>query len=792
MLTYRIVFLFLSIILQITAAVFAFRLISLSRRKAAWIFISSAILLMAFRRIVTLLGIFFPSYGELLRWTAAESIALIISGFMLTGVVLIAHIFREKLCLENDLKNTKNHLERQNNILTVIRNINQLIVRERNLDRLLNEACNILASKREYKFSWIGLVQEDSFEVIPAGQAGFEEGYLAGTRITWDDTEYGIFPASMAIKAGKPFIMCDIANDPRFETFREEAISKGYASSIALPLSVGERIHGAISIYSETIDAFDDEELSLLEELAGDVAFAIQNIDQEKEYKLAEKKVKESARYMRSLIEASLDPLFTISPDGKIADVNQAMENATGLSRKELLSTEFSDYFTEPSTARLYYRKVLATGSGRDYCLEIKHSDGRIMPVLCNASVYKDSQERVAGVFAVARDLTEVRNIEHQLRQSQKMEAIGILAGGIAHDFNNILSPIMGYTEMALSDLPAGNEIRKDLSQVLVAAERARDLVANILTFSRQAEGERNPIELVSVVREVLKLLQAALPTTIKIKQNITSDTHVINANTTQIHQILMNLCTNAKHAMRKGGVLEVSLANVNLNEEFCAGLDSLTPGSYVRLTVSDTGCGMDGKILEHIFDPFFTTKDPDEGTGMGLSVVHSIVKDHGGCIKVQSELDTGTTFNIYLPVMESTVEVLPEKQEPILGGTESILFVDDEEVLVSMAGETLKRLGYRITTRTSSIEALELFRTKPNEFDLVITDLTMPEMTGDDLASEFLSIKPDIPIILCTGFSHDVTPEKARALGVRELVMKPVVGTQLGQTVRRVLDESK
>jgi PAS domain S-box-containing protein len=792
MLTYRIAFLFLSIILQITAAIFAFRLISLTRRRTAWIFISSAILLMAFRRLVTLLGIIFPSYGELLRWIAAESIALAISGFMLTGVVLIAHIFREKLCLENDLRNAKNNLERLNSIMTVIRNINQLIIRERNIDRLLNDACSILVLNREYRFAWVGLVQEDSFEVVPAGQAGFEEGYLDGIRITWDDTEYGECPASIAIKTGKPFIMLDIAHDPRFETCREEALRRGYASSIALPLSAGERIFGAINIYSETIDAFDDEELCLLEELAGDVAFAIQSIEHEKEYEIAERKVLESTGYTRSLIEASLDPMFTISSDGKVADVNQAMEKATGLPRKELIGTDFSDHFTEPFRASLFYRKVLAAGSARDYSLEIKHSDGRIMPVMCNASVYKDSQGHVAGVFAAARDLTEIRNMEHQLRQSQKMEAIGILAGGIAHDFNNILSPIMGYTEMALSDLSAESEIHKDLNQVLVAAERARDLVAHILTFSRQAEGERKPVELASVVREVLKLLQAALPTTIKIKQNITSDTYVINANTTQIHQILMNLCTNAEHAMRKGGVLGVSLANVDLDKEFFAELDSLTPGSYVRLSVSDTGCGMDSKTLERIFDPFFTTKDPDEGTGMGLSVVHGIVKDHEGCINVQSDPDAGTTFNIYLPVIEFTVEVLPEKQEPILGGTESILFVDDEEVLVSMAGETLKRLGYRITTRTSSVEALKLFRTKPNEFDLVITDLTMPEMTGDDLALKILSIKPDIPIILCTGFSHDVTPEKARALGVRELVMKPVVGTQLGQTVRRVLDESQ
>ena len=791
MLIYRIVFLALSIALQITAAICAFRLIALTKRRIAWALISSAIFLMALRRMVTLLGIFFPSYGEWLKWIVAESIALIISGFMLAGILLIADIFRGRLRLEENLSSAKNRLEHLNRILRAIRNVNQLIVRERDLNKLMNEACDILVEAREYRFVWVGLVQEEGYGVIPAGQAGFEEGYLSEIEVTWDDSEYGKGPTGTAIKSKKPCVMRDIAHDPRCVLWREEALKRGYASSAALPLIVGKSVFGALNVYAETPDAFDEEELYLLKELAGDLAFAIQSIEDEQVRRQAEEEVQESARYARSLIEASLDPLATISPDGKITDVNRATETATGIRREELIGADFSEYFTEPDKARANYQKVLAEGFVRDYPLEIKHRDGSVTPVLYNASVYKDAQGRVTGVFAAARDVTDLKRMESQLRQALKMEAIGTLAGGIAHDFNNILVPILGFTELVLADLSDGSKAHKGLSQVLEAGHRATDLVAQILAFSRQTEGERRPIRIAPIVREALKLLHAALPSTIEIRQRIVPDIGVVHSDPTQIHQILMNLCTNAEHAMSEGGVLDVSLENVEFDEKFCAELEGLSPGSYLRLTVGDTGCGMDEETQERIFDPFFTTKAPGEGTGMGLSVVHGIVKKHGGEITVHSEPGVGTTFHVFLPVVESMAEARPETAEPVRGGTESLLFVDDEAMVVDMGRERLERWGYRVTTRTSSGEALELFRVNPGAFDLVITDQTMPDMTGADLAKELLRIRPELPIILCTGFSRAITPEKARALGIRAFVMKPIVGAELGRTVRRVLDES-
>ncbi len=910
MLIYRIIFLSLSISLQIAAAICAFRLISLTKKKMAWLFISSAILLMACRRFATLLGIFVPSHGELLRWAAAEGIALIISGFMLAGIVLIAHIFREKLRAEEDLRNIKNRLEYLNDILMAVWNVNQLIVRQRDVHRLMNEACEILVKTRGYRFAWVGLVQEGSYRVIPRGQAGFEDGYLSRIKITWDDSEHGKGPTGRAIKSRKPFVMQDIKRDPRFAPWVEEALKRGYASSAALPLITGERVLGALNVYAENPDAFDDEELRLLTELAGDLALGIQSIEDEQARKQAEEALLESNDRLQSIFEGAGDAMRVIDNEFNVVSANNTMAELTGLSkeqavgmkchaqlvgdhcrtehcflkriqggeqrveietvkstadgrqvpvrgiitpllqggkmqgiiesfqdiserrraeeqlrlfshsvdssvdaiaitnldlkitylnkafakmcgysREESIGKQIAFFHPEDQIQKLEAAVKATMESGWTGELVGKRKDGEIFPIAVSSSRVTDDKGNTIALMASLRDITGRKKLEGQLRQAQKMEAIGTLAGGIAHDFNNILVPILGFADLAIWNLPAGSKARENLNEVVKAGIRAKDLVRQILAFSRETEGERRPIQLVPIVKEALKLLRAALPSTIEIRQNIAPDTGVVNGDPTQIHQIMMNLCTNAEHAMLEGGVLEVSLANVELDEEFCSKHKGLTADSHVRLTVGDTGRGMDKETLTRIFDPFFTTKGPGEGTGMGLSVVHGIVKSHGGDITVYSEPGVGTTFQVYLPVVKSLAEARPETVEPVPGGTESILIVDDDAVVAEIGRETLERLGYCVTTRTSSIEALELFRAKPGEFDLVITDQTMPHMTGTDLAAEILRIRPDIPIILCTGFSHVITPEKARARGIQEFVMKPIVGAELGRTVRRVLD---
>jgi CheY-like chemotaxis protein len=369
------------------------------------------------------------------------------------------------------------------------------------------------------------------------------------------------------------------------------------------------------------------------------------------------------------------------------------------------------------------------------------------------------------------------------------MEAIGTLAGGIAHDFNNILSAVIGYTEIALADVPEDTSQHRNLQEVLKAGSRARDLVKQILTFSRQTEQELKPVKINQIIRESLKLLRASLPATVKISHDIQSDSAVL-ADPTQIHQVIMNLFTNAAHAMRStGGQLKIDLSDVVLDESFIEQHPYLSPGVYLKLRVIDTGHGMEKAILDRIFDPFFTTKERGEGTGMGLAVVLGIVKSHGGTITVESELEKGATFNVFLPVILQEVDHDIQTKGPIQTGTERILFIDDEKSLVDLGQQILERLGYKVTIRTSSLEALELFMEQPDKFDLVVTDMTMPNMTGDELAAKLMSIRADIPVILCTGYSERISRERAQELGIKEFILKPIVMRELAKTVRSVLD---
>ena len=389
----------------------------------------------------------------------------------------------------------------------------------------------------------------------------------------------------------------------------------------------------------------------------------------------------------------------------------------------------------------------------------------------------------------------EKASLEEQLRQAQKMQAIGTLAGGIAHDFNNILTAILGYAELAISDIAEDSRTQYNLQQSIKAAHRAKDLVQQILTFSRQGKQERKPLNINPIIKEVLKFLRASLPSTIEIRPDIEEDLGTIEADPTQVHQVLMNLCTNAAHAMgENGGVLGVSLSKWNVDAETSAAATGIEAGPYLRLRVSDTGHGMPPEIMERIFEPYFTTKEVGKGTGLGLAVVHGIVKSYGGEIRVSGEAGKGSTFDIYFPTIDTPKEIAAsfKRESPPAGGHERILFVDDEQTLVQLGQEMLKRLGYQVTIRTSSVEALELFRAKPDQFDLVITDMTMPNMMGDKLAIELMRIRPAIPIILCTGFSEYITKEKAQSIGIQELLLKPIVMTDLARGVRQVIDQSK
>ncbi len=383
------------------------------------------------------------------------------------------------------------------------------------------------------------------------------------------------------------------------------------------------------------------------------------------------------------------------------------------------------------------------------------------------------------------------QELEFQLLQTQKMEAIGTLAGGIAHDFNNILSAIIGFTEMSLMDVPPEFGVTANLEKVLQAGGRARDLVKQILTFSRQGQMDPKPIHLQPIIKEALKLLRASLPTTLEMDA-IIEPVGTVMADPTQIHQLIMNLCTNARDAMENvEGTLTVILEPVVMGAEEAVRYPRLTPGNYCKLTVCDTGQGIPSHIMEKIFDPFFTTKGEGRGTGMGLAVVHGIVERIGGAITVDSTPGEGACFIIFLPVIEDRPSAILPASLKVPGGSERILFVDDEPFQTDLGCQMLGRLGYRVQAFTRSSEALEAFEADPEAVDLVITDMTMPEMTGDELARRIMAIRPDLPIILCTGYSERMTEEAAEALGIRGFAMKPIIIRELALLLRQILDGS-
>ncbi len=391
-----------------------------------------------------------------------------------------------------------------------------------------------------------------------------------------------------------------------------------------------------------------------------------------------------------------------------------------------------------------------------------------------------------------ARKEGEKHFLEARLKHSQKMESIGTLAGGIAHDFNNILTSIIGFTELSLDETRKGTTLEDNLQEVYSAGKRARNLVKQILAFARHSEEEMKPVQVSTIAKEVLKFIRASIPTTITIKTRIESDS-LIMGSATHIHQIFMNLFTNAAQAMEdQGGVLELIINEIQLTSYNSLAIHGLKPGNYLQIKVSDTGEGIDDNIIHSIFEPYFTTKPTGEGTGMGLAVVHGIVESYGGLITVDSEPGKGARFLIYLPIVKKGKAEGLDEQPVLPSGAERILIVDDEPSIVKMSSMVLGQLGYSVTTKTDSLEALELFRSKPWAFDLVISDMTMPNMTGDKLAREFIKVRPDIPVILCTGYSKKISRESIAELGIKAFADKPIVKADLAKVVRKVLDEAK
>jgi len=505
----------------------------------------------------------------------------------------------------------------------------------------------------------------------------------------------------------------------------------------------------------------------------------------EKSKQLVELALRESEEKYRSIMESMDDAAYICSPEYRIEYFNPAMEkmvgyNAVGKKCYEVIygfNKKCPEcFFDMVKQGEIVKKEIFNAKKNKTYHISnspLKHSDASI------------------SMLTVFRDITDIKHMEGVVQQAQKMEAIGTLAGGIAHDFNNILFPILGHSEMLLEDIHEEDHSRESVKSIHISALRAKELVQQILTFSRQEKSEMRLMKIQPILKEALKMLRATVPVTIDIDQNIDPVCNAVKADPTQIHQIIMNLTTNAYHAMdEEGGTMEVALKQIKLEK-----LDLINPdmeaGPFACLTVKDNGVGMENELIEKIFDPFFTTKENDKGTGLGLSVVHGIVNKMKGGIQVTSKPGKGTEIHVYFPIEENCLvdnsEINTEKI--IIGGTERILLVDDDKGIIEMGKLVLERLGYHVTSSVNSLEALELYGENPDSFDLVITDFAMPNMAGDKFASEILKIRRDIPIILNTGYCEKITQEKAKRVGIKAILMKPMVKSELAKTIRKVLE---
>lgn len=562
----------------------------------------------------------------------------------------------------------------------------------------------------------------------------------------------------------------------------------GLHSFAALPVLVSGELLGVVGLGSRMPRDFARERsyLETLTALTG-LALHCNRLGQQS------REGEEKSSKLATAVEHAAESILVTDPGGIIQYVNPSFEKVSGYRRREVIGLPVQAIESgEDSESRDRVLESVLRGRVWRGHLVSRAKNGHRYEEEATISPVRDGNGTIINFVEVRRDITREAMLEQQLQQAQKMEAIGTLAGGIAHDFNNILAAILGFTELARMDLQSDHRATDNLDRVLQASHRARELVAQILAFSRQAEQEKKPVHISSVVKEALKLMRASLPSTIEIRQNIREDLGNVMADPTQIHQVLMNICSNAGHAMReRGGTLEVVLDHPDYDAGFEVHFPSESPSNYLRLTVSDTGHGMSADVQRRIFDPYFTTKTKGEGTGLGLAVVHGIVKSHKGHIVVESTAGRGSTFRIYLPrILMPALDLHRTTADSVPTGHECILLVDDEAEIAQMEQQMLERLGYKVFARFDSVQALTEFRRDPGRFDLVVTDMTMPKLTGDQLAAQIRRVVPDIPIILCTGFSERVDSETARQIGVNEFLLKPLALEKLARTIRRLLDD--
>lgn len=702
--------------------------------------------------------------------------------------------------LETMVARRTEQLEKTNRALRLLSRTNHILVRAEEKSTFLHAICNAVVELGGFPFCCVGLPESPNLSQWTIDQCSrnapdYEHPLVAALCDCRDDQS----PLLQSFRNRSIVVVRNFAEESFQTPCGRTALKHDLASCLCLPLGMENDLLGVLAIFSDRSSAFDDEEVGLLKELGEDVAFGLHTLQERAKRYAAERALDTSELRYRTLFEKAGDGILVLSAgntsDGYVSEANQTAADMLGYTVEELIGLHYSRLITpeEQERSAEMQNNIFA---GKWINEEITHQkkDGTTFPAEDSLGYIDSGGQGYLIVFL--RDIStrkklaaEKKALEDQIRQANKMEAIGTLATGIAHDFNNILFAISGFTELSIELAPPESMIRNNLLKIQHANRRAAELVSQILTLSRQKECAAKALQPKLVVKEAVKLLRATLPSTIDIKTEIHSDAYIM-ADATQIHQIVMNLCVNANHAMEAtGGVLTISLLDKVVDDRQARKSIDLTAGKYVEFSVADTGIGIPENIKDKVFDPYFTTKPQEKGTGLGLSVVHGIVKSYGGHISIESEENHGCTVTVLLPAINAQQKEEERTELPLTKGSETVLFVDDEEILIEIGRQMLEMLGYKVVTRSNGPDALALYKENPQAFDLVITDYTMPKMIGTQLAKAILEINPGQPIILVSGREAAITEEEAQQCGIRSFIRKPVILKEIAAAVRQALE---
>jgi PAS domain S-box-containing protein len=704
---------------------------------------------------------------------------------------------------EESLRRSEARAHELARLYAVSSGINEAITRLRDPQALYERACQLAVREEFARLAWVG-VRDARQGLRPVARAGVDDGYLDEIVLNLDDPRMNRGPAGEAIREGRYAVRNDIAADATF-FWKQEALARQLRSCVAFPLFLHGEPYGVFVLYSDRVNYFNAEELRVLTQLAADISFSVESTagEQERQRLARVEEVARSEERLRALAFSLItDVIFYLAVDEDsytFVSVNPAFLRTTGLTESQVIGKRVEDVIPAAVLPTVFRKYQDAIRTGRpatweeisEYPSGVKHGEVTVVPVF-------DEEGRCTHLIGSVHDLTERANAEEQrrrlelqLHQAQRLQSLGTLAGGIAHDFNNVLTAINGFAELAISEQGRPEVILESLQEIRRAGRRASDLVRQILMFSRKEEPIRRPLALRPVVDEAIKMLRATTPAAIQIHTRMAAGTPPVLADATQLHQVLTNIGVNAVQAIgSNGGTIDVVAEPAVVDENAPPELAELPSGRYARLTVRDTGGGMDSSTLARAFEPFFTTKPAHQGTGLGLSVVHGIMSAHLGAVTVESELGKGTAFHLYFPAAETAPAPTPAPEQPAAHAGGRILYVDDDEALVFLARRSLTKLGYRVTAFTDPLQALQAFRSGVDEFDILVTDTSMPGLSGPDLIKEVRTLRADLPVVLLSGYMRPDDAEKARQMGISNVLLKPHTASELAEILHRTIRE--